>query len=157
MKLKYILNYFWGIGIIFVALNTFLVKLRMPKTEIEEEKQEQKKILLGYFLFLEIICLLLQIFQTLGNYHSPLYVFYRDFSNIFYWLGVCSIFLLYIICLYFVIRFKNIEKYSQQLFRVELKQKTMISIIIGIIIFGLIIIFGFSSFLNIKDELENIA
>ena len=155
--MKYILNYFWGICIIFTVLDTFLVKLKMPKTEIEEEKQEQKKILLGNFLFLGIICLLLQIFQTLGNYHSPLYIFYRDFSNIFYWLGVCSIFLSYIIGLCFVIKFKNIEKYSQQLFRAELKQKTIILIIIGIIVFGLIIIFGFSSFINIKDEIENIA
>ena len=57
----------------------------------------------------------------------------------------------------FVIKFKNIEKYSQQLFRAEFKQKTMILIIIGVIIFGLIIIFGFSSFMNIKDEIENIA
>ena len=155
--MKYILNYFWGICIIFAALNTFLVKLRMPKTEIEEEKQDQKKILLGYFLFLGIICFLLQIFQTLGNYHSPLYIFYRDFSNIFYWLGVCSIFLIYIIGLFCVIKFKNIEKYSKQLFRAELKQKTMILIIIGIIIFGLILIFGFSSLMNIKDEIEKIA
>ncbi len=155
--MKYILNYFWGICIIFTVLDTFLVKLKMPKTEIEEEKQEQKKILLGNFLFLGIICLLLQIFQTLGKYHSPLYIFYRVFSNIFYWLGVCSIFLSYIIGLCFVIKFKNIEKYSQQLFRAELKQKTIILIIIGIIIFGLIIIFGFSSFINIKDEIENIA
>ena len=155
--MKYILNYFWGIGIIFAAINTIWVKVRMPKTEIEEEKQEQKKILLGYFLFLGILCLLLQIFQTVGNYHSPLYVLYRDFSNIFYWLGVCSIFLFYISCLCFVIKFKNIEKYSQQLFRAELKQKTMILIIIGVIIFGLIIIFGISSFMDIKDEIENIA
>lgn len=88
----YVLNYFWGICVFFAAINAFMLKIKMPKNEEEEEIQEQKKVILGYFLFLGIPCILLQAFQILGNYHSPLYPFYRDFSNIFYWFGVCSFF-----------------------------------------------------------------
>lgn len=155
--MTYVLNYFWGICIFFAAINAFMLKIKMPKTEEEEEIQEQKKVILGYFLFLGIPCIFLQAFQILGNYHSPLYPFYRDFSNMFYWFGVCSFFLCYTIGLFIVIKFKNIEKYSQLLFRAELKQKTMILIIIGVIILGLVIIFGFSSFMGIKDTIENIS
>ena len=32
-----ILNYFWGICIIFAAVNTLMLKVRMPKTELEDE------------------------------------------------------------------------------------------------------------------------
>ena len=152
-----ILNYFWGICIIFAAVNTLMLKVRMPKTELEDEIQEQKKILIFYFIFLGFPCIFLQVFQILGNYHSPLYLFYKDFSNVFYWLGICSIFLTYILILIVTIKFKKIEKYSKYLFKTELKRKQLILVMIGIIILNIIVIFGFASFMDVKDNIENIA
>ena len=154
--MSYILNYFWCIGIVLAAINAFVLKFRMPKTEVEEEIKEQKNVIIGYFLFFGIPCMLLQVFQVLGNYHSPLYPLYRDFSNTFYWLGVCSFFLCYIIGLCVVIKFKNIEKYTQMLFKAKLSRKSMILIMIGIIIWALIIIFCFPP-MEIKDTMEHIA
>lgn len=152
-----ILNYFWGICIIFAAVNTLMLKIRMPKTESEDEILEQKKVLILYFIFLGFPCIFLQTFQILGNYHSPLYLFYRDFSNVFYWLGICSIFLTYILILVITIKFKIIEKYIKYLFKTDLKRNQLILVMIGIIILNIIIIFGFASFMDVKDNLENIA
>ena len=63
-----ILNYFWGICILFAAVNTIMLKIRLPKTESEAENFEQKKVIILYFLLLCLPCILLQVFQILGNY-----------------------------------------------------------------------------------------
>ena len=152
-----ILNYFWGIGIIFAAVNTVVLKMRLPKTETEDENQEQKNVSIFYFILLCLPCILLQIFQILGNYHSPLYLFYRDFSNVFYWLGLCSVFFTYILIIVSIIKFRNIDKYSKYLFKTELKRNQLILVMIGIIIFNILILFGFSSFMDIKGSLEKIT
>ena len=152
-----ILNYFWGICIIFAAVNTAILKIRLPKTESEDENQEQKKVIFFYFFLLSLPCILLQIFQILGNYHSPLYLFYRDFSNVFYWLGLCSVFFTYILILVITIKFKTIDKYSKYIFKTELKRNQLIFLMVGIIILNIIVIFCFASFMDVKNNLEKIA
>lgn len=155
--MNYILKYFWLLGIIFATVNTFVLKSKMPAIDSNEDSAEQKKIIAGYFLFLAIPCLLLQVFQLLGNYRTPLYILYRDFSNPFYWCGVCSVLLSYFVLLVIAASYKNIERYSQQLFRANLKRSTLIFIILGIIVFAVIIMFGFSSTMNIKENVEKIV
>ena len=154
--MNFILSYFWGICIIVAALHTAMLKKRMPKTESEEEIRMQKKVLLAFFLVLAIPCLLLQIFQLLGNYHSPLYLFYRDFSNPFYWLGIASLFLAYFAILIITVSSKNIEKYSRLIFGTEIKKGQFVLLMIGIIVFALVVVFGFSSMMGIKESLEKL-
>ena len=154
--MNYIVKYFWSLGIIFTAVNAFILKSKMSAIDSPEESAEQKKLIAGYFSFLAIQCLLLQIFQLLGNYRTALYILYRDFSNPFYWCGVCSVLLSYFVLLVIAAFYKNIERYSQQLFRANLKRNTLIFIILGIIVFAVIIIFGFSSTINIKENVEKI-
>lgn len=149
--MDFILQYLWGLCVIVSALNSLMLKFNMRKTDSAEERAEQRKVVIVDFLIFAITCMLLQVFQILGNYHTPLYILYRDFSNLFYWLGVGTLFLCYITILLNIIFFKNIEEYSIQLFRVDMKRKTMILFVGGIMIFAVLVVFVFSSFLNIKE------
>ena len=63
----------------------------------------------------------------------------------------------YFVLLFIAASYKNIERYSQQLFRANLKRSTLILIILGIIVFAVIIMFGFSSTMNIKENVEKIV
>ena len=54
--MNYIVKYFWSLGIIFTAVNAFILKSKMSAIDSPEESAEQKKIIAGYFSFLAIPC-----------------------------------------------------------------------------------------------------
>lgn len=155
--LLFYFKYFWAICAAFWIVQGFLIKLRMSKTDVEEDLLEQKKVVFGYCLFFMVPTTLLQVFQMLGNYNSPFYLFYRDYSNIFYWLAVGTIFLAFCAALCVAIKFENIEKYTNLLFRSEMSQKTLIFFIAGLLISNLIAIFVIPNFVDFRHTLENVG
>jgi len=143
----FILKYFWGIGVIIGLYNTFSVykklKSNYDKNNITiEEKCEINNFIKWYGICFTFPYLFLQIFQLLGNYKTPMYIFLLDFNNKFFILGFISIVLYWILVLYLII-IKNgaalMIKYNASIPRMKLPkdEKTLKLIFIGIVFFGL--------------------
>lgn len=141
--MSFLLKYFWSIGIIVAFINSFLLNKNM----------KYKKPLIVYFVFMATPALFLQICQLLANYHTPLYILYRDYKNPFYWLGIASILVTLIIMLIIVIRIDSglLELYSKIFFKAsKLDKRQIIYTILTIIFFICIMLFLVSSKFNLS-------
>lgn len=97
------------IGIVFGVINTLIVKTKMNKDNVQDNN-----FILVYGLLFTVPFALLQIIQLLGNYNSCFYILYREYSSMFYWLGI-TVILLFLITLVLLMMFKKetITKYSK--------------------------------------------
>jgi len=141
-----ILKYFAGIGVLIGLLNTFIVYKKMKTINQNMENDEINNFIKWYGICFTVPFLLLQVFQLLGNYQTVFYIFLLDFNNIFYILGFVSMILFWALLLYLVIIKDGAEiivKYNKA-FKNMPNDKTKIKIILGIMIFGglIILLFG---------------
>lgn len=85
-----LLNYFWGFGALIGIFNTIAFSRRVKRVTVTEPdlaKAGNRSI--TYILLLMVIPpLLLQLFQMLGRYANPFYIFAADGGNVFYILAI---------------------------------------------------------------------
>ena len=163
MVFNVILKYFRSFGVLVGLINTFIVYKRIEK--INQNMGDNERTFIKWFgICLTVPFLLLQIFQLLGNYRTPFYIFLLDFSNPFYFMGFVTMVLLWIVILYLVV-IKNgaeiIAKYNKAFGNMP-ADKTKIKILFCLIVLGcfIILILGNKSnggaFLQIETEGINI-
>lgn len=85
---RFVLTYFWAFGAVVGIFNTFAFAARAKRLD----QEENSKRAVGYLLFLMVVPpILLQVFQILGGYSNPLYIFAGDESNIFFILAIVTL------------------------------------------------------------------
>jgi hypothetical protein len=155
--IQIILKYFWFIATSLNLLNTFWTKSRLVKhlgQQNDEEKVVLNKFIKWYRICFTIPFLLLGLFQLLGGYNTPFYIFMFEFKSIFYILGFLSLVLFWGLIVYLVV-VKNgadlIAKYNRGFKNAPDDPKSIKFMICGLMIFIAIFVVIFFHFM--KDEL----
>ena len=142
---------FWIIAVVIGFVNYFMFKMRIPKNiEDENEKEETNNLLKSILVFLTVPFALLGIFQILGDFKNPFFVFSKDYKNIYVILSIIVLFSTWAIVLRWVF-FKDGAKIlikHKEIFRGNFPaNETIIKIFFVFMILGglLGLIFGISN------------
>ncbi len=138
--MEYITNNFLGIAVLVGIVNGLVLRKKILMISSGNEGFDidpEKKLIKGIFGSLTIPFALLQIIQLLSGYKSAFYIFFKDYTNPFYWAGVSVLVISWLLFLYWIFLKKGylVLKQYNKAFNLPKSES-------GIKLFSLVVVLG---------------